>query len=76
MRRWRRSYLDRGMEMQGRERQDGHKERLASQREGQGTDRSTEKRVILRAGGGEVETVAEIYCEGKLVKKPIYFIFV
>lgn len=74
MRRWRRCNLDRGMERQRTKRQDGHKERLASQREGQGTDRSTEKRVILRAGGGEVETVAEIYCEGKLGTKPIYFI--
>ena len=80
MRRWRRCNLDRGMERQRTKRQNGHKERLASQRDGQGkvtqgqTDRGTEKRVILREGGGEVETVAEIYCEGKLVKKPIYFI--
>ena len=68
------------MERQRTKRQNGHKERLASQRDGQGkvtqgqTDRGTEKRVILREGGGEVETVAEIYCEGKLFKKPVYFI--
>ena len=73
MRRWRRVILrkrqGRGMERQVKERQDG-REKQGKLGQGQ-MGRSTEKGSVLRAVGGKVETVAEIYYEGK---KPVCII--
>ena len=54
------------MERQMKERQWRSMKRQGKQRERQG-------RVIMRAGGGQVEREAGIYYEGKLFIKHLYF---
>ena len=55
-----------------RKKQSKQKERQGKQRERQGRD-IMGKRVMLRAGGGQVEREAGIYSEGKLFIKHLYF---
>ena len=59
-----RKMQDRDRERQLRQWRD--RKRQGNKRERQGRSRS---RIILRAGGGRVGRVAEIYCEGTLFKK-------